>query len=413
MNKIWKIIAHEYSRHVLRKRFIFALLSVPLWIVLSVGIGFLSVILTINNDPVGYVDGAHLFAESQQQMSHPSEFPKITYIRYADEQSARNALEQEQIQAIFIIPSDYLETRQSRLVYLEKPDDEVTDQFEAFLQKALLAEQTPQIATRITNGAEPVIHATQENRDMANHEWYKILAPIAVGIFLTVSVFTSGGYLMQAVVDEKENRTMEIIATSLSPMQIMGGKIIALILVGLTQVTIWSLFPLIVIFVAGPYVPFLKDFLIDWKLLVLAAITALPTFVLISALMATIGATITESSEGQQVSALVTLPAMAPFMLMSAILANPGGIIAVGLSLFPLTAALTLLLRMAFASVPLWQTILSVTLLIVSAVGALWLSGRVFRIGMLRYGKKMGLKDIMAAITSRPDSTQKEAPVHE
>jgi len=146
---------------------------------------------------------------------------------------------------------------------------------------------------------------------------------------------------------------------------------------------------------------------------VLAAITALPTFVLISALMATIGATITESSEGQQVSALVTLPAMAPFMLMSAILANPGGIIAVGLSLFPLTAALTLLLRMAFASVPLWQTILSVTLLIVSAVGALWLSGRVFRIGMLRYGKKMGLKDIMAAITSRPDYTQKEAPVHE
>jgi ABC-2 type transport system permease protein len=231
--------------------------------------------------------------------------------------------------------------------------------------------------------------------------WFKVAAPILASIILIVSVFTSGGYLMQAVVDEKENRTMELLATSLSPQQIMSGKILALLSVGLTQVLIWSIFPLLVILLMGSYLPFLFGVAIDWSLIGLIAATTLPTFVLVSALMATVGATVTEAREGQQVSALITLPVMAPYMLISVIVANPNGPIAIALTFFPLTSAITLLMRVAFATVPDWQIGLSTGLLLFWAIGSLWLAGRVFRAGMLRYGKRMGWSDVLEAVTLR------------
>jgi len=214
---------------------------------------------------------------------------------------------------------------------------------------------------------------------------------------LIVSVFTSGGYLMQAIVEEKENRTMELLATSLSPMQIMGGKIIALIGVGLTQVVAWGFFPLLVILLVGPMLPSLQGVAVDWEMIWIVLLTTLPTFVLISALMATIGSTVTEAREGQQITSLVTLPVIAPFLLFSVLIADPNGVVAIVLSIFPLTAALTLLIRMAFATVPAWQIVLSTLLLILSAVGSLWLAGRVFRVGMLSYGKRLGWREVFIA----------------
>lgn len=413
MKKTWILIIHEYTRHVLRKRFLFALLSIPLWIGISVGAGVLSVVLTIDTHPVGYVDHANLLDGVDFESIPSNRILDVEFIRYENEELAKDQLDGERIQAYFVLAPDYLQTFNSSVVYLEEPDNGIYEQFANMLRYALLQDKDPAVVNRLLEGAQPVIHATQEDRQMAPQEWFKIAAPIVAGVFLIVSVFTSSGYLMQAIVDEKENRTMEIIATSLSPMQIMGGKIIALISVGLTQVFVWSIFPLVAILIGRQYLPFLQDITIDGKLVVLVVVTAFPTFVLISALMATIGATATEAREGQQVSTLVTLPAMSPFMLFSVILANPAGLLAVGLSLFPLTAALTILIRMAFASVPGWQIVLSASLLILSAVGSLWLSGRVFRIGMLRYGKRMSVHDILTALTGRFEEARKEAPSHE
>ena len=97
------------------------------------------------------------------------------------------------------------------------------------------------------------------------------------------------------------------------------------------------------------------------------------------------------------------MPVMAPVMLIGVLVGNPSGVIAMFLSFFPLTASLGLLIRMAFSTVPTWQIIVSTAILVVSAAGALWLAGRVFRFGMLRYGKRMGWKDVFQSI--RPDRT--------
>ena len=216
-----------------------------------------------------------------------------------------------------------------------------------------------------------------------------------------VAVFTSSGYLMQAVVDEKENRTMEIMVTSVSPSKMMAGKVIGLIGVGLTQILTWILMG-----IAGLY--FIADNFegisvggLDLGNVWLALAVILPAFVMISALMAAVGATVTEAREGNQVTGLITLPVMLPFFFFGTLINNPNGAVSVVLSLIPLTAPITLIIRSSFTTIPPWQLAVSLTLLVASALGALWLAGQVFRLGMLRYGQRVQLREIINLIKPR------------
>ncbi len=395
MSKVWTIIRHEYVRHVLRKRFLIALLSVPLWIVVMGAVAVLSVFLTNTNIPVGYVDESGLLAHPVfPDAKDIGPFGSVEIVAFASQVQARAALDDKKIQGYYILPKDYLQTRSASLFYGDKELNSGTQRdFEDFLRRNLLTSQPKDVADRIIKGPNLVIQATQEKRTMGNNDWFKVVMPIAGGILLIVGVFTSGGYLMQAVVEEKENRTMEILATSVSPMQIMGGKIIALLGVGLTQMLVWSLFPLLGVIIATALFPTFRA-VVDWGTVGIMFLLILPTFVMISALMAAIGATVTDAREGQQVSGLISLPVWIPYMLMGVFITNPGSPIAIFFSFFPLTAALTILIRTGFGSVPLWQTLLSAAILIASAVGSLWLAGRIFRLGMLRYGQRLRWNDI-------------------
>jgi ABC-2 type transport system permease protein len=399
MRKIWTIFKHEYTRHVLRKRFLVALLSLPIWLGVMAVAGVASVLLQLSFDPVGYVDPTGLLANTgKRSLNSTPEVMMITFQAYSSESEAQSALDAGKIQAYLVLPEDYPTNHTVRLVYHgEAPSGIVISEFRDLLRIALLEEQPPEIARRILDGPDLVVQAAQDAREAELNHWFRAAVPFVAGIFLIISIFTSAGYLLQAVVEEKENRTMEILATSVSPGQIMTGKIAGLICVGWTQVFVWMAFPVAGILVLQAYTPLLDGMQIDWSILWLAAAVAIPTFVLISALMAAIGASVTEAREGQQVMTLVTLPVMAPFMLVSAIIANPGGFVALALTFFPLTAGVTLLMRVGFASVPAWQVAASVLIQVLSAAGALWLAARIFRLGMLRYGQRMSLKEILRA----------------
>jgi ABC-2 type transport system permease protein len=317
---------------------------------------------------------------------------------YPDVQSARQALDAGEIQAYFSLPANYPQVRELELVYKEEPDNNVVGEMSDRLRRALLAGQPAKVIERVLEGPDLAIVTTQDNAQAKANDWVKVVVPIAAAILLMMSIFTSSGYLMQAVVEEKENRTMEILVTSISPMQLMAGKVIALIGVGLTQVLAWSLFPLLGLAAARTFLPFLQNVTIDISQIGLMLLLVAPTFIMIAALMAAIGATVTEAREGQQVSGLITMPVMLPFMLMGVLINNPGSPLALALTFFPLSSALTVLLRMAFSSVPPWQVFLSAGIVLVSAVGGLWLAGRVFRLGMLRYGQRMGWKEVFSAM---------------
>src|SRR5450759_648739 len=395
MTKFWLVFRNEYLRHVLRKRFIFALLSMPLFVGLMVGVGILAVWADYDGRPVGYIDQSGFFknARSVPQKSD-SLFPPLVINAYSTIADAKIALENHQIQAFFVIDSHYLDNGKVEATAPDAIKSTTRQDFQSFLRYNLLAGQTDQVAERVLNGPEIVIQSLNTNRIMAGNEFINILLPLVSGLLFIVVVKTSGSYIVQALIEEKENRTMEIVITSVSDQQLMAGKVVGNLSVGLTELIIWLLFGFLGFAIARRYFPGAQNLNINIDFVGLMIITLLPAFVMVAALMAAIGSTSTNSREAQQWAGLFTLPIVIPFWLIVPLMESPNSPLAVGLSIFPLTAPITLPLRAAFTEVPGWQIAVSLLFLVACAIGALWLAGRTFRLGMLRYGKRLAWREV-------------------
>ena len=396
MIKIWRVIAYEYTRQVRRKGFWFGLLSVPLLIVFMVGLIYLLITLEMNTTPIGYVDLSGFLAHPvPAPLPEPPGRP-VPMIAFPDENAARQALDEGKIQAYYVLSATYLQDARAQLVYQKEPKEPAQNQFRDFLVANLLASQDPQAADRIVDGAHITSRSLDGSREVGPNDMLAIFIPIIGAVVFFITIFSSAGYIMQAVVEEKENRTMEIMVTSLSPNQLMAGKIVGVIGVGLTQLLLWILFVLLGVMVGGRLVPALATIRFSPATAFAMAAVLVPCFVMLAGLMAAVGATVTEAREGQQIVGLFTLPIWIPYFLIQTFIENPNSPLAVGLSLFPLTSPMAILLRLGFSVIPPWQLATAVALLSLSALGSLWLAGRVFRLGMLMYGKKLPWRQVFA-----------------
>ena len=396
MTKFWRVTVYEYTRHVLRRRFVFSLLSVPLILAAMVVLVYFLIRSDFNPLPVGYIDHSGLLSNPLPPPQPDSPDRPIDILPFQSEAEAQAALKEQRIQAYYVLPEDYLETGQARLVSSDNPSESALDQFRAFVRVNLLAGMPEQVASRVTSGAEVVVQTPDRSRQLGEDDWVNIFVPIMAGLAFMIAVFTTSGYLMQAVVEEKENRTIEILLTSVSSGQLMSGKIIGIIAVGLTQLLIWLGFAFLLIQVGRNYFELLDALSIAPSFILLLVITLIPVFIMISALMAAVGATVTDTREGQQITGLFTLPVVVPFWLATQLMTSPNSPLAIALSFFPLTAPVTLTFRAAFGAIPSWQLALNVIVLVLSALISLWIAGRAFRLGMLRYGQRLHWRELFA-----------------
>lgn len=396
MSKLWLVFKHEYTRHVLRKRFILAVLSFPLMALVMILAGFLAVGAGYDGRPAGIVDQSGLFSNPLQLPIEEKEImPSIQFQSYPDEAAARVDLDNKTLQAFFIVEQNYLETGKVRMIALDSPGEQVQSDFEDFLVLNLLSKKPQDVIDRITKGSTLTIKNVEGSREVADNNFLAVIVPIIAGVLFMVAINTSGGYLLQAVVEEKENRTMEIMITSTSPNQLMAGKILGNLSVGLTQVLVWVLGGLAamdLLIRANPELALGSMVTPSYFWLILA--TFLPSFIMVAALMAALGATVTETREAQQVAGWFTLPIFMPLWFISNIITYPNGPLAVFFSFFPLTAPLTLPMRAVLTEVPAWEIILTISMLILTAIAAIWLASRAFRLGMLQYGKRLSWKQI-------------------
>ena len=397
MTKIWKIIKYEYTRHVFRKRFLWSLLSLPLVVLLMVGTALTVAYFETGSTPVGYIDPANFLKDPLPMEDNGDIFdPVIEFLPYQALTGAQTDLEAGVIQAIYIMPEDFPQSQNVELIYLEEPGSSVSEQFLNFVRHNLMASDdlNLQVEQRLADGSQITFSTLDGSREFREDQWYVIFMPFIAGIIFIFVVMTSGGYLMQAVVEEKENRTMEIVITSVTPMQLMTGKIIGNIGVGLTQLIVWFIFGWIGLKVAGQFVPVLQNFSLPPNYIGNILLITLPAFVMVAALMAAIGATMTEMREAQQIQGMFSLSITVPFYLSNSLMFHPNSTLAYVMSYFPLTSPLTVLIRQSVTVIPAWQMALHVALLVAFAVFAIWFSGKAFRLGMLQYGRKITLKEI-------------------
>lgn len=399
MAKIWTIIKYEYTRHVFEKRFLFSLLSLPAMVLILALAAVTIALVTIDSSPIGYVDHSGLLEDAAPLEVNGSLFePAIEFAAYPNFEQAQADLDAEVIQAYYVIPENFPQNQEVELYFMDAPSMGAQNQFRQFILQNLdiFQELDPQSVERLQEGSLLTMSTLDGSRQMREDQWFMFIVPIIAGITFIIVVLSSGGYLLQAVVEEKENRTMEIVITSVTPTQLMTGKTIGNISVGLTQLIVWLIFAWIGLDVAGNFWPFLQDFSIPGETLLVMALLFLPAFVMIAAIMSTIGAIMTDMREAQQVSSGFSSLVTIPLFFVTPIMMNPNSTIAVILSYFPPSAPITVLLRMAFTTLPTWQLTLNVLILVVFAVFSVWLAGRAFRMGMLQYGKKIAFKDLFA-----------------
>jgi ABC-2 type transport system permease protein len=397
MPKLWRIAMYEYRRNVFKRSFILALLSVPFMIGLNVGIGLFLESTENDRSPVGYVDHAGLLADPIAAPVTGSREP-IAFIPFQTENDARAALESGHIQAYYVLAVDYFQTKDVSLFYLKEPRGSATRQFYDFIQINLLADQPTDIARRASLLGESVtVRSVDGSRQVpGGGPAFGIIIPILTGFAFLFLLLMSSGYLMQAVVDEKENRTMEMLTTSVSPTQLVGGKVLGIVGVSFTQLIVWTLIAILGVLIASSAgVDWFQDARLDWGSILATVALAIPTYVLASALMTAVGATVTSAQESQSTGAVFFILHLAPLYLAWAIIRTPNAVVPLTLTFLPFTALLTVTLRNIFAAVPLWQVALSVVIQILCAIGALWLAGRALRLGMLRYGKRLNLREIL------------------
>ncbi len=231
-------------------------------------------------------------------------------------------------------------------------------------------------------------------------------------VLMYTTFFVYGGQVMRGVIEEKSSRIVEIVIASVRPTELMLGKIIGIGLVGLTQYLVWSLvamnlsLPGIATVVASSDlgVPRIPIAMLGYFILFFI----LGYFVYAS-VYTTIAAPFNSEQEATQFMMIPVILILAGFMVYPAVMNNPNGGVALFFSLFPFTSSLVMFLRTAVSEPPAWQILLSIAILIATTIGLAWFAGRVYRVGILMYGKKPTIPEILRWVRYSPGKVAQPA----
>ncbi len=424
MGSVRIVTRHEFRTAVTRPSYIILTAAVPVLVALAVA-GFAIFTLVTREDAeaeaasstessaqtprLGYVDltdGPALFGAYQEQ-------PGAVFVPVSDREAGIAALMDEQIDALFVFPPDFAET--GTVVRVQIADDggvfgpdgpSYSGTLRGFVLSNLFADEVPAgLAERLRI---PYTLVTEEVRpdgaedESAGFDIGRAAFFAVAGISLLFSVFFSSGYVLNALVEEKENRVMEVLLSSVKPDALLLGKFFGLGAAGLLQMAAWLASVGVGVLVVGLIVDIPADFLTMPGLgdIAIAAGYFLFGYALFASLMAAVGAITTSLREANQISAIVIVPAFIPVWLNFILFTEPEGTVARVLTYIPVTAPVTGFIRLAIDAMGPLETVAALLVLAASASGALWLAMRLFRAYLLMYGKRPTLKEMARSVVS-------------
>ncbi len=378
MRKAWLVARHEYLTMVRKRSFVLATLAFPVLISAFLALTIWLAQGRSDDRPLGAVDLAGVLIDGAWQAGDSD----VAFLPFASEAAALAALQAGRIQAYYLLPAGYRESGEVQLTaQSEAPPGATQRAFDAMLRSSLLVDQPAAVQQRLTEGVSLTVRSADGRREFSQSNFINLLLPFVAGFFFIYAVLSSAGYLLQAVTTEKENRTVEIMATTLSPDHLIAGKALGLLAVALTQLAVWVAAIVLGLAVGVAVEPLLRS-----------------VQILIGGMMIAIGSVFSDIQQGQQVAGILNLLFMAPFFVLIVLFANPDGPLAVGMTLFPTTSFLTVLIRWGLTTIPPWQLALSWLLLATSAAVSVWAAARVYRAGMLHSGQRLSGTAICAAL---------------
>ncbi len=446
MNKIWLIIKREYWTRVRKKSFILVTLLLPLGMVLMIA---LQVFLTsFNRSDLNILvkdeSGAFVQKDGRGNLSSVIEISPNSNLSIVPTEEPfavlKNSYQDDGYDGILYIPDIELDNPEGFEYY--------SDNFLGVTKKILLERRLKEVLKNIRIKDAGINRSlidqwekisvslveTGETEDGDSNKGSSELANVlgfGMGMLMYMIIIIYGTTVMKGIMEEKTNRIAEVILTSVKPFQLMVGKIVGIGMVGITQYLIWMGLLLAIFAGIGAYTGQSMDMTTsinqqtapaqdlgvdvdpeelatDWFAKITDQLSKFPiglllaTFVfyflggylLYAALFAALGAIMGEDGESQSLVMVVTTPILISFFLLFAIFEDPNGRLAFWASMIPFSSSINMPARIAFGGVSMIEIISSMILLVLGFLGTTWVAAKIYRLGILIYGKKISLKEV-------------------
>ncbi len=422
MNKTWILIKREFLIRVKNKGFIIGTLALPVLIVVLMGIqiaiqsmGAREKMTLALIDLTGRIAPAYT-AYMDENFRDERKVPLYTFDNITTSPESLAAVtarysqlvQQEKLSALIILPADIFQTNQFELharnisnmefnSTLERSVSRVVSDLrlaESGLDQELIRKLTQRMDLKTFKVSEA---GTKEESGFA--AWGISYVMILI---LYMALIFYGQFVMRGVYEDKNSRVMEVVLSSVRSDQLMAGKIIGIGGAGLLQFLIWALF----VALASAYGMTMMNYFapgadqiplpsISLSIYLFFFIFFLLGYFIYATLYATLGSMVNDEADAQSLQWPVTMLILLGFLFMFFILNNPNSTMAVILSLIPFFTPLLMFLRLSVGAAPMWQVLLSVVLMIASIIALIWFTGRIFRVGILMYGKKPNLPEVL------------------
>jgi len=423
--KIWLITKREYLTRVQTKSFLLSTFLTPLFII---GLMGLVIYVTVSEN-----EAPKQVVVIDETLRISNKLVEIDPVQYIPSDESPDVIREEVLEGqwdgYILIESDFL-SENSTATFVHNGAGGISF-YESL--RSDLRDVTREIRLQDNDVSQDIISIFEERPSLENkrineegieedsNAFVSSIAGILIGVFIFIGLFGYGAILMRSVIEEKTSRIVEIITSSVKPIELMVGKLVGVCLVALTQFGLWIATYAGITVLAAPVaqffitqrmgsVPtdmvnpgmesasvdlsFLDQFSVNPVFLMYFFVFFILGFLMYSSIFAAIGAAVDSEQDSQQFMTPVMLPILIGYMLNFRIAEVPDSTFATIVSLFPLTSPINMMTRLLVSNVPFWEVLLSIVLLIASVAGMMLLSAKIYRTGILMYGKKPSFKEI-------------------
>lgn len=451
-SKIWTIITHEYITKVKSKGFIIGTFLGPVILLLFFGIVIAVNILSVDDTSkkLGIVDKSNLIASELIILDKTKYF----LIENKTIEDLNKEVLIDKLDGYVVINQDIIEKSEVTIYSKGGGGSGLVTALENNLEEIIRNIRLKNLGITKDNiefiDKPTIVNTEKVTEKGVEKDFTEAFAFIGylLGFAIYMLIFIYGGFVSRAVIEEKANRIVEIMVSSVKPFELMFGKVIGIAFVGLTQIAAWIIMFIAVSTVAGivatsilgdeqnkkefasqiqenvgkmnsnnPMQNHLMGSQLNGKemesqevkvakmlqnipkispLLVIGFLFYfLIGYLIYSTLFAAVGSAVDQESDATQLQMPVSMPVIIPILVIPQVMSNPDSTLSVVMSLIPLFTPILMTVRIAATTVPIWQILLSVVLCLLTFLGALWVSAKIYKIGILMTGKKPSFKDLI------------------
>ena len=436
MSKIGLVLNREYTTRVRKKSFIIMTLLMPaLMAAMFILPGYLMTRDDTKERTIAVYDGSSILLGQLES----SDYTKYKFIPVEEYNKVKDHLKTSDFYALLVIQPNVLNTKTVQLISTSNIPFDLKNQIQSKIRSVIEKEKMAEViklsgipdleaqikATKTSISVSTIKLGESGEAKKSSTEIGMILGYI-FGFFIYMFLIIYGMMVMQGVMEEKQSRIVEVIISSVKPFELMMGKIVGIALVGLTQLAIWIVLGVAIISGARGLMPGAQHATTAQDIMAQSGAMAQNTpeqldkmqeilgmlgtvnfplilgcfvfffiggYLLYSTLFAAVGSAVDSQEDAQQFTLPIMLPIILSIMVLMSATKNPEGPVAFWFSMIPFTSPVVMMARIPFG-VPAWQLILSMVLLILTFVGMVWVAGKIYRTGILMYGKKTSWKEL-------------------